>query len=141
MKKFISIIAIVLIMVVVVGCSNNSTTTKDDFLAFTNSTLDKSFSNAGFYHSARWDGDTLIVETWGDNIVEAVAYAVAGNYQFIDAWEGVVDTSVDLCSNIVSAANANGLNIDVEYHILNNHNLDNSLLVIKNGVVMYDVVK
>lgn len=161
MKKFLKVIGILIALLIVIAIatscgSKNDTSeaakdaapvsteapapamTKDEFKAIVDLTMEQNFAN--YNYNTSWNGDTLVMNTWGDGIAEGAIYAVMGNAECVEAWGNLVDNSTSLCKTTYDSAIEHGLNVHVEYNILNNTNTDNVLLSIKDGAVTYNVV-
>lgn len=92
-------------------------------------------------YSTEWNNDLYTVNVWHEGISEGVAYAKLGNEELLNTWNiTVVDATCSLSTTIKEAASTNGLNIDVNVNVLNDANLDNILLTVLNGEVLYDVL-
>lgn len=109
---------------------------KDEFKTTVDGVLDESF--VAYNHTTKWDGDTLVIDIWGDGLAMGAFLAASGDADFLSSWNSMKDTTEYMCDTICDAADGNGLNIDVLVNILNETNLDNSLLSIYNGTTIYD---
>ena len=88
------------------------------------------------------DGTGITVSVANDGFCEAVYIAKnAGFDENFAEWVGVKDSMVELCNTIVDSAAHFGLdNIVVTVNTLNDLNHDNILLMVMNGVVVYDIM-
>lgn len=79
---------------------------------------------------------------WGDNLAMGAALASSGDENAKQEWESnVVDPFVELNKQLVEQAKQNGLDDAVIMtNVLNDANLDNTLLSVLNGAVIYDCV-
>ena len=92
-------------------------------------------------YSTEWNNDTYIVNVWHEGLSEGVVYAKLGNEELLNTWNiSVVDSICSLSTTIKEAASTNGLNIDVKINVLNDANLDKTLLTVLNGEVLYNVL-
>lgn len=91
------------------------------------------------------DGSTIIVCEYGDGLAEAVqelkdADSRSANYDKAYAtWQELVDNKVDLCLDIwILAIGCDLENVTVRYLVLNDVNMENVLVAVENGTVVYD---
>lgn len=93
-------------------------------------------------YKVEYDDNSITLSVWGDNISMGAALAASGNEEAKQAWESnIVESNVELNKQIVEQAKENGLNDAVIMtNVLNDANLDNTLLSVVNGVVVYDCV-
>lgn len=93
-------------------------------------------------YKVEYDDNSITLSVWGDNISMGAALAASGNEEAKQAWESnIVESNVELNKQIVEQAKENGLNDAVIVtNVLNDANLDNTLLSVLNGVVIYDCV-
>lgn len=111
---------------------------KSEFASIVDSELDKNF--AGYNHTTKWDGDTLVINIWADGLAMGAVLAINGDAECAESWESMRNANSYLCETIRDAAAENGLNIHVILNILNEENLDNCLLSIADGITIYNAV-
>ena len=111
---------------------------KEEFTIMSEQILAKAYGENNYY--TEWNNDTYIVNVWTEGISEGIFYAKLGN-ELLNTWNiTVVDAICSLSTTIKEAASTNGLNIDVKINVLNDANLDKTLLTVLNGKVLYDVL-
>lgn len=155
MKKFLKIIGILFALLIVIaiatscGDSDNSSDTieatpeiantisKDTFKTMTESVISKHFEN----YIIEWDEDVLIVSIWSDGVAEGAVLAKRGDAECAASWNEVTANFEQMCKTTLEGAENNGLDISVEYRVLNDTNTDNILLAVYNGIVIYDAVE
>lgn len=93
-------------------------------------------------YKVEYDDNSITLSVWGDNISMGAVLAASGNEEAKQAWESsIVDANVKLNKQIVEQAKENGLDdAIIMTNVLNDANLDNTLLSVVNGVVVYDCV-
>ena len=112
---------------------------KEEFTIMSEQILAKAYGENNYY--TEWNNDTYIVNVWTEGISEGIFYAKLGNEELLNTWNiTVVDAICSLSTTIKEAASTNGLNIDVKINVLNDANLDKTLLTVLNGKVLYDVL-
>lgn len=89
-----------------------------------------------------YDDSGITLSVWGDNLAMGAALASSGDENAKQEWESsVVDPFVELNKQLVEQAKQNGLDDAVIMtNVLNDANLDNTLLSVLNGTVIYDCV-
>jgi hypothetical protein len=81
------------------------------------------------------------INVWQDGIATAAVYAAVGEETTLDSWNTLVESMCSLSESVCSAADAAGYeNISCVLSVLNDQNMDNTLLTVMNGVVIYDAV-
>lgn len=93
-------------------------------------------------YKVEYDDSGITLSVWGDNLAMGAALASSGDENAKQEWESnVVDPFVELNKQLVEQAKQNGLDDAVIMtNILNDANLDNTLLSVLNGAVIYDCV-
>ena len=93
-------------------------------------------------YKVEYDDNSITLSVWGDNVSMGAVLAASGNEEARQSWESnIVDSYVELNKQIVEQAKENGLNdAIIMTNVLNDANLDNTLLSVVNGVVVYDCV-
>lgn len=103
----------------------------------TGSAISKHFEN----YRIEWDEDVLVVSIWSDGVAEGAGLAKRGNAECAASWNELTANFEQLCKTTLEGAENNGLDISVEYRVLNDINTDNILLMVRNGIVIYDAVE
>jgi hypothetical protein len=81
------------------------------------------------------------INVWQDGIAAAAVYAAAGEQTTLESWNTLVESMCSLSESVCSAAEAAGYeNISCMLSVLNDQNMDNTLLTVVNGIVIYDAV-
>ena len=115
------------------------TMSKEEFATVIEPALAKGWGENNYY--TEWNNNTYIVNVWVKGVSEAVVYAKLGNEELLNIWNTkVVNGACSMSTTIKETALTNGLNIDVQINVLNDTNLDNVLLTVLNGEVLYDVL-
>lgn len=93
-------------------------------------------------YKVEYDDSGITLSVWGDNLAMGAALASSGDENAKQEWESnVVDPFVELNKQLVEQAKQNGLDDAVIMtNVLNDANLDNTLLSVLNGAVIYDCV-
>lgn len=115
------------------------TMSKEEFTSMNEQMLTEAY---GDNYYTEWNDNTYTVNIWTEGLSEATAFTkLSGDEELLNGWNiGVVDTTCSLSTALKESASANGLNIDVNVNVLNDTNLDNVLLTVLNGDVLYDVL-
>ena len=112
---------------------------KEAFTTASELILAKAYGENNYY--TEWNNDTYTVNVWTEGLSEGIVYAKLGNEELLNTWNiTLVDSICSLSTTIKEAALTNGLNIDVKINVLNDANLDNTLLTVLNGEVLYNVL-
>ena len=111
--------------------------TKSEFKAAVDSILDDSFTAYG--HETKWDDDIFVVNVWGDGLAVGAMLAASGDANCAESWSTMRANNEYLCETICDVADDNGLDIHVNFNLLNETNLDKVLLSVYDGVTIYDV--
>ena len=112
---------------------------KEAFTTASELALAKAYGENNYY--TEWNNDTYIVNVWTEGLSEGIVYAKLGNEELLNTWNiTVVDAICSMSTTIKETASTNGLNIDVKVNVLNDTNLDKTLLTVLNGEVLYDVL-
>ena len=124
--------------------SNIKTTTEDDIL-YTQIYLEETAKNSGFSY-VKVNGSTTLftIELAQDGLADAIIlYKISGYDEISSGWQtNVVDPIILLCDGASSYIQYSlGSDIPVEIHVLNDKNLDNILLAIYDGEVVYDAME
>jgi hypothetical protein len=83
----------------------------------------------------------VTINVWQDGIAAAAVYAAAGEQTTLESWNTLVESMCSLSESVCSAAEAAGYeNISCMLSVLNDQNMDNTLLTVVNGIVIYDAV-
>lgn len=124
--------------------SNIKTTTEDDIL-YTQIYLEETAKNSGYSYVKVNGSKTLFtIELAYDGLADAIMlYKISGYDEISSGWQtNVVDPIILLCDGASSYIQYSlGSDIPVEIHVLNDKNLDNILLAIYDGEVVYDVME
>ena len=114
------------------------TMSKEVFANITEQILAKAYGENNYY--TEWNNNTYIVNVWAKGVAVGAVYAKLGNEECLNSWTKLVDATCSTSTTLKETALTNGLNIDVQINILNDTNLDNVLLTVLNGEVLYDAV-
>lgn len=104
--------------------------------------LDKNFGGSGIDYSLAYEGSALAISVKADGIAEEVSKAIALGYDdTYEPWVTMRESMVSLCSSIYDALGSFGVEDgSVVVSVMNDANMDNILLSIFNGVVVYDAM-
>ena len=93
-------------------------------------------------YKVEYDDNSITLSVWGDNLSMSAVLAASGNDEARQAWESsIVDSTVEVNKQLVEQAKQNGLDdVIITTNVLNDANLDNTLLCVMNGTVVYDCV-
>ena len=112
---------------------------KEAFAAVNELALAETYGENNYY--TEWNNDTYIINIWKEGLSEEVVYAKLGDEELLNIWNTVfVDAICSMSTTAKETASTNGLNIDVKVNVLNDANLDKTLLTVLNGKVLYDVL-
>lgn len=93
-------------------------------------------------YKVEYDDNFINISVWRDNIAIGRTMAKTGEKETLRAWESLVDNMTNLCDEMYGFCESAGRDdIIVTLNLLNDLNLENSLLTIVNGKVLYDSVK
>lgn len=104
--------------------------------------LDKNAEDTGIEYSLEYDDTGLIIAAKAHGVAAEVAQAKAdGRDDKYEPWVTMRESMVKLCNSISYAVETLGANDKyVTVTVVNDANEDNTLLMIVNGVVVYDVM-
>ena len=112
---------------------------KEAFTTASELILAKAYGENNYY--TEWNNDTYTVNVWTEGLSEGIVYAKLGNEELLNTWNTtLVDSICSLSTTIKETVSTNGLNIDVKINVLNDANLNNTLLTVLNGEVLYNVL-
>jgi hypothetical protein len=81
------------------------------------------------------------VNLWQDGIASCTVYAATGDETTMEAWNTMVESMCSLSAQIYSSSADVGYeNVTSVINVLNDENMENTLLTIVNGEVFYDAV-
>jgi hypothetical protein len=90
------------------------------------------------YHE---DIKTILITIWTDGVAFVSTAANSGNREAIESWNGLVDSMVSLTNSLKSLIETGGdFETNVALFLLNDINMDNVLLSVRNGVVWFNAV-
>ena len=111
--------------------------TIDDAMALLKLSIKDNYDNYEVYN----EGDMIFVNVWNDNIALGAMMAVAGNTEYKEAWNTMVNSTTNMCDAMHNLVLNCGLdNTHVTVNVVNDTNTELVLLSITDGVVMYDSV-
>lgn len=105
--------------------------------------LDKNAEGTGIEYSLEYDDTGLVIAAKASGIAAEVAQAKADGYDdTYEPWVTMRESMVKLCNSISDAVDTLGAKDKyVTVTVVNDANEDNTLLMIMNGVVVYDVME
>lgn len=110
----------------------------DDVAPMMETVIADNFENYTF----DYDETGITVSVWDDDVAMGATLAAAGSQETVELWEELKDNMVTLCNSMVDVLEAANLkDAVVMVNILNDQNMDNTLLSVVNGVVVYDAVE
>lgn len=87
------------------------------------------------------DENFVTINVWGDGITAEATAAKLGNQDYLASWDGMVENTVDAQKTYQKSLRDAGISdAIVIINVLNDLNLDNILLCVSAGTVMYDDV-
>lgn len=104
--------------------------------------LDKNSDGTSVEYDVDYDDDSITIYVKSDGAAAEIAQAKASGYDdTYEPWVKMRDSMVTLCNSAVDAVEAFGVTGKyVTVTVVNDANEDNTLLMIMNGVVVYDVM-
>lgn len=104
--------------------------------------LDKNAEGTGIEYSLEYDDTGLVIAAKASGVAAEVAQAKAdGHDDTYEPWVTMRESMVKLCNSISDAVETLGAKDKyVTVTVVNDANEDNTLLMIMNGVVVYDVM-
>lgn len=104
--------------------------------------LDKNAEGTGIEYSLEYDDTGLVISAKAAGVAAEVAQAKAAGYDdTYEPWVTMRESMVKLCNSISDAVETLGAKDKyVTVTVVNDANEDNTLLMIMNGVVVYDVM-
>lgn len=104
--------------------------------------LDKNAEGTGIEYSLEYDDTGLVIAAKASGVAAEVAQAKADGYDdTYEPWVTMRESMVKLCNSISDAVDTLGAKDKyVTVTVVNDANEDNTLLMIMNGVVVYDVM-
>lgn len=104
--------------------------------------LDKNAEGTGIEYSLEYDDTGLVISAKASGVAAEVAQAKADGYDdTYEPWVTMRESMVKLCNSISDAVETLGAKDKyVTVTVVNDANEDNTLLMIMNGVVVYDVM-
>lgn len=104
--------------------------------------LDKNAEGTGIEYSLEYDDTGLVIAAKASGVAAEVAQAKADGYDdTYEPWVTMRESMVKLCNSISDAVETLGAKDKyVTVTVVNDTNEDNTLLMIMNGVVVYDVM-
>ena len=104
--------------------------------------LDKNAEGTGVEYNVDYDDTGITIYVKADGAAAEIAQAKASGYDdTYEPWVTMRDNMVNLCNSAVDAVEAFGVTGKyVTVTVVNDANEDNTLLMIMNGVVVYDVM-
>ena len=104
--------------------------------------LDKNAEGTGIEYSLEYDDTGLVIAAKASGVAAEVAQAKADGYDdTYEPWVTMRESMVRLCNSISDAVDTLGAKDKyVTVTVVNDSNEDNTLLMIMNGVVVYDVM-
>ncbi len=109
----------------------------DTAIIFIESTLGKNFNNVKVYY----DNGIIYVDILEDGIAASVLIALEGDSDYLKSWNDLVDSQIRLADSVCNLAQSLGLkDVSVVVNVLNDMNVDNVLLTVMDGLVIYDAV-
>lgn len=104
--------------------------------------LDKNAEGTGIEYSLEYDDTGLVIAAKASGVAAEVAQAKADGYDdTYEPWVTMRESMVKLCNSISDAVETLGAKDKyVTVTVVNDANEDNTLLMIMNGVVVYDVM-
>ena len=93
------------------------------------------------HYDISYEDEMVTIDVWDDGIAMGVTLAANGNKDFQNSWNTVVTNQLEFCDSVQTLLETLGLgNVSVFINILNDGNLDNVLLSVWNGVVLYNAL-
>lgn len=93
-------------------------------------------------YKMEYDDESVTISVWADGVAMGATYAAAGDETCLESWKTLVDATKDNCKSIEGALEAAGYDdMLVMVSVLNDQNLENTLLTVANGAVIYDSVQ
>ena len=87
------------------------------------------------------DYNAVVILVWYDGLATEVGTAIMNDDAYYSkTWQEVIDTSVALNKQSMTAAKQLELNVDIIVNVLSDLNLNNTLLTVYNGVVTYNIL-
>nr|DAJ89494.1 MAG TPA: hypothetical protein [Caudoviricetes sp.] len=104
--------------------------------------LDKNSDGTSVEYDVDYDDDSITIYVKSDGAAAEIAQAKASGYDdTYEPWVKMRDSMVTLCNSAVDAVEAFGVTGKyVTVTVVNDANEENTLLMIMNGVVVYDVM-
>lgn len=104
--------------------------------------LDKNSDGTSVEYDVDYDDDSITIYVKSDGAAAEIAQAKASGYDdTYEPWVKMRDSMVTLCNSAVDAVEVFGVTGKyVTVTVVNDANEDNTLLMIMNGVVVYDVM-
>lgn len=104
--------------------------------------LDKNAEGTGIEYSLEYDDTGLVIAAKASGVAAEVAQAKADGYDdTYEPWVTMRESMVKLCNSISDAVETLGAKDKyVTVTVVNDANEDNTLLMVMNGVVVYDVM-
>lgn len=141
-KRIIGIVLLVVALIFLLGkCSNeqpNSVGNKDAAKAQFVRIADKRLKSLGANIDVEWDGDALVVTLMQKGLTTAAGFAASGTEPFVSQWNTLKFTLLEKSHEISNALMSKGFDDHLMINFLDADNLNNPLLVILDGAVIYD---
>ncbi|MBR1796839.1 MAG: hypothetical protein IJ757_02310 [Clostridiales bacterium] len=110
----------------------------EEYIDYLNVTLNNAF---GDNYTLSFEDGFITISVWQNGVAQGAALASSGNQTYIDGWNNLVDSMQTMADGIYSGLDyVNADDIHIIINVLNDENLDNTLLTFIDGVVTYSAI-
>lgn len=114
--------------------------TVEDIVAIYKLSLGQNFNDDGQGYEVKQDGDIIQINVWGEGVSEGAVLAKA-NSEAKASWDGMVENFKSSSKSFQSVLDENGhSDVTAMVNVVNDKNHDRIILIVSNGVVLYDAV-